>query len=92
MLHGTLRGTFRSNLDNCFIFIAVFAFRICPLCTVQIYIFFFVLDFLRLTVYFLCSVVFSLPVNWTCDQLANFVVVLDVVCLSLAVACLPETD
>jgi len=30
LLHGTLRRTYRSNLDNCFVFISVFAFRICP--------------------------------------------------------------
>jgi len=30
LLHGTLRRTYRSNLDNCFVFIVVFAFRICP--------------------------------------------------------------
>jgi len=30
LLHGTLRRTYRSNLDKRFVFIVVFAFRICP--------------------------------------------------------------
>jgi len=28
LLRGTLRRTFQSNLDNCFVFVVVFAFRI----------------------------------------------------------------
>jgi len=30
LLHGTLKRTYRNNLDNCIVFIVVFAFRICP--------------------------------------------------------------
>ena len=35
LLHCISRRTYRSNLDNCFVFIVVFAFQICPFYVLQ---------------------------------------------------------